>query len=111
MHSIRRRSFLTLAAAALAASAIEPSQTDAAPSSQAPVVFTGDGLSLSPLQYANLLSTIAAKESFRRDTYLKSGPVEELEHAMATLLGKERALFLPNGTLANHLAKSEEHTT
>jgi threonine aldolase len=104
MHSIRRRSFLTLAAAPLAASAIEPSQTAAAPSSQAPVVFTGDGLSLSPLQYANLLSTIAAKESFRRDNYLKSGPVEELEHAMATLLGKERAVFLPTGTLANHLA-------
>ena len=77
MRSIQRRSFLTLAAAPLAASAIEPSQTAAAPS-QAPVVFTGDGLSLSPLQYANLLTTIAAKESFRRDTYLKNGPVEEL---------------------------------
>lgn len=103
MYSIQRRSFLTFAAAPLAASAIEPSQAAAEPS-QAPVVFTGDGLSLSPTQYANLLTTIAAKVPFRRDNYLKSGPVEDLEHAMAALLGKERALFLPTGTLANHLA-------
>ena len=103
MNSVGRRSFLKFAAAPLAASAIEPPQA-AAQSSQATVVFTGDGLSLSPAQYANLLTTLTAKESFRRDTYLQNGPVEELEHAMATLLGKERALFLPTGTLANHLA-------
>ena len=69
-----------------------------------PVAFTGDGVSLSPAEYANLLTTIAAKPAFRRDQYLNNGPVEELENAVATLLGKERALFLPTGTLANHLA-------
>jgi threonine aldolase len=37
-------------------------------------------------------------------TYLQKGAVEELENAMATLLGKERALFFTTGTLANHLA-------
>jgi len=97
---MHRRSFLQLAAAA---SAIEPLQVAAQPS-PAPVVFAGDGLSLSPAEYASLLTGIAAKQSFRRDQYLKSGPVEELEHAVAALLGKERALFLPTGTLANHLA-------
>jgi threonine aldolase len=30
--------------------------------------------------------------------------VEELEGRMARLLGKERAVFLATGTLANHLA-------
>jgi threonine aldolase len=97
---MHRRSFLQLAAAV---SVIEPSQSSAQPS-PAPVVFAGDGLNLSPAEYAGLLTAIAAKPSFHRDQYLKAGPVEELEHAMATLLGKERALFLPTGTLANHLA-------
>ena len=102
MHSVQRRSFLKLAAAPLAASAVEAQQAVA--QSRATVSFAGDGLSLSPAEYANLLTEIAAKASFRRDSYLQSGPVEELEHAMAGLLGKERALFLPTGTLANHLA-------
>jgi threonine aldolase len=103
MHSVQRRSFLKSVAAPLAVNATEPSHAAAQSSPQA-VVFAGDGLNLSPAQYANLLSTLAAKESFRRDSYLKSGPVEDLERAMAALLGKERALFLPTGTLANHLA-------
>ena len=103
MSSLERRSFLKFAAAPLAACAIEAPRGAAEPS-PAPVLLAGDGLGLSPAEYANLLTTIAARQSFRRDTYLKSGPVEELEHAMATVLGKERALFLPTGTLANHLA-------
>ncbi|HTS31715.1 MAG TPA: beta-eliminating lyase-related protein [Bryobacteraceae bacterium] len=103
MRSLVRRSFLKSAAAPLAFSALEPSQA-AAQSAEGPVLFMGDGLSLSPAQYASLLTSITAKDSFRRDTYLASGPVEELEHAMATTLGKERAVFLPTGTLANHLA-------
>jgi threonine aldolase len=104
MNSLRRRSFLGFAAAApLSLTAIDPPPA-AAQSSHAPVVFTGDGLSLTPAEYASLLTTVAAKEAFRRDTYLAGGPVAELEHAVATLLGKERALFLPTGTLANHMA-------
>jgi len=103
MHSVQRRSFLKFVAAPLAVGAIEPSEA-AAQSSPAPVILTGDGLNLSPPQYAGLLATLCAKEDFRRDTYLKSGPVQDLEHKMATLLGKERALFLPTGTLANHLS-------
>ena len=103
MHAVRRRSFLKLAAAPLAASALDPPQV-AAQGSSAPVLLVGDGLGLSPAEYAGLLARITANESFRRDTYLASGPVDELEHAMAALLGKERAIFLPTGTLANHLA-------
>jgi len=97
---MHRRFFLQFAAAASAAAP----QPAASQTAQPPVVLTGDGLSLTPAEYASLLTAIAAKPSFRRDQYLKNGPVEELEHAVATLLGKERALFLPTGTLANHLA-------
>ena len=97
---MHRRFFLQFAAAASAAAP----QPAASQTAQQPVVLTGDGLSLTPAEYASLLAAIAAKPSFRRDQYLKNGPVEELEHAVATLLGKERALFLATGTLANHLA-------
>jgi threonine aldolase len=103
MKSVRRRSFLKLAAAPLVASAIDAPQASAE-SSPAPVALVGDGLGLSPAEYATLLARITAKDTFRRDTYLGGGPVEELEHSMAAMLGKERAIFLPTGTLANHLA-------
>src|SRR5204862_6408624 len=38
------------------------------------------------------------------DDYSRGGVVAELEARMATLLDKESAIFLPTGTLANHLA-------
>ncbi len=38
------------------------------------------------------------------DEYSRGGTVERLETAFAKALGKERALFMPTGTLANHLA-------
>ncbi|HVO98023.1 MAG TPA: beta-eliminating lyase-related protein [Bryobacteraceae bacterium] len=99
-----RRSFLKYAAAPMAASVVEwPQAAAQAPRAEA-VILVADGLSLSPAQYANLLATITAKESFRADSYLSKGAVEELEHAMAGVLGKERAVFMPTGTLANHLA-------
>ena len=103
MHSVRRRSFLKFAAAPLAAGLIDPTPSDAQSPPQT-VLFMGDGLSLSPAEYASLLTRITSNPSFHRDTYLTSGPVEELEKAMASLLGKERAIFLPTGTLANHMA-------
>ncbi|MBD3857251.1 MAG: DegT/DnrJ/EryC1/StrS family aminotransferase, partial [Acidobacteria bacterium] len=38
------------------------------------------------------------------DYYSNGGVVADLEKRMAEILGKERAVFLPTGTLANHLA-------
>jgi threonine aldolase len=38
------------------------------------------------------------------DSYSLGGAVERLETRMASLLGKEMAVWLPTGTLANHLA-------
>ena len=65
--------------------------------------LTGDGIHLSPPEYAQLLATLTAKGT-KTDSYLKGGAVEELESRFAKLLGKERALFFPTGTLANHTA-------
>lgn len=70
--------------------------------SQGPLHFSGDGLFLSPLEYAELLVNLG--KDTQRDNYMAGGVVEKLETRFAEVLGKERSLFVPTGTLANHLA-------
>ncbi len=69
-----------------------------------PVDFTQDGLSLSPVETARLLQRIGEERAIERDLYLAGGAVEELERRLADELGKEAGLYVPTGTLANHLA-------
>jgi threonine aldolase len=68
------------------------------------VQFRSDGLGLRPGDYARLLVEIAAARGIAADDYSQGGVVAELEAQMAALLDKEAAIFLPSGTLANHLA-------
>jgi threonine aldolase len=68
------------------------------------VKLTGDGLSLSPTEYGRLVLRLVEERGVPPDSYSIGGVVEELEVACARLLGKERAIFMPTGTLANHLA-------
>src|SRR5215204_81136 len=68
------------------------------------VQFRSDGLGLSPGAYGRLLAEIADSVGIAADDYSRGGVVAELEARMAALLGKEAAVFLPTGTLANHLA-------
>lgn len=66
--------------------------------------FCSDGLMLSPGEYARLLARLSQTESIAADEFSLGGAVERLERRMAALLGKETAVFMPSGTLANHLA-------
>jgi len=66
--------------------------------------FTGDGQAHSPADYADALAGVLAEDGVEADYYSLGGVVEALETRMAEVLGKERAVFLPTGTLANHLA-------
>jgi threonine aldolase len=68
------------------------------------IQFRSDGLALSPAEYARLLAEIAETSGIDVDDYSRGGVVAELEERMAALLGKEAAVFLPTGTLANHFA-------
>ena len=68
------------------------------------VHFRSDGLALSPGGYSDLLARIAADRGIAADEFSRDGVVAELEDRMAALPGKETAIFLPSGTLANHLA-------
>ena len=107
MTTIDRRHFLgltPLAAAGLARPSFAAAQP-AAPAVPGPaeVRMTGDGLSLTPAETAALWSRLA-EAGIVRDSYSNGGAVERLEEAFARVLGKERAVFMPTGTLANHLA-------
>ena len=74
----------------------------AASADEGRVYAYGDGVPLSPVAYAELLRQLAPK--IKTDDYSRGGVVEELEARMAAELGKEAAVWLPTGTLANHLA-------
>src|SRR2546426_2242016 len=96
---MKRRSFLASGAALAARPA------PAAPSEHPDrVQFLSDGLSLTPLEYSRLLARLVEENNIQPDSYSLGGVVEKLEARFATILGKEQAVFLPTGTLANHLA-------
>jgi threonine aldolase len=68
------------------------------------VLLGGDGFGLTPRAYTSLLDQLAAKADVKEDNYLLGGEVDRFEQHWAQLLGKETAVFMPSGTLANHLA-------
>jgi threonine aldolase len=93
---MHRRTFLAgpiLAAATPAASA----------ATEVPVVqANGDGIHHTPAEYAALLQKLSA--TIEPDEYSIGGVVAQLEQSVAAALGKETAVWLSTGTLANHLA-------
>ena len=109
MEPINRRNFLkTTAAATVSTSAAFPQTADhkavGLDKVSTGVDFTGDGIHLSPADYAQLLAQLTQKGTVQADSYSLHGCVEELETKFARILGKPSAIFMPTGTLANHLA-------
>lgn len=77
---------------------------DASPDLFKRVNFTTDGLGLDPREYATLLREVTMARPVEADNYSNGGVIAEIEQRFAQLLGKEAAMFVPTGTLANHLA-------
>lgn len=71
------------------------------------VQFIRDGLDLSPAEYSDLLVELSGKYHAIADSYSLGGIVAQLEQKFAEMLGKESAVFMPTGTLANHIALRE----
>src|SRR4051794_31635273 len=92
---MQRRSFLAAPLAAYQLAAAEPDKR---------IYAFGDGIPHTPGEYSQLLATLASKGDLLQDDYSRGGVVEQLETRMAAMLGKEAAVWLPTGTLANHLA-------
>jgi threonine aldolase len=100
MAEISRRAFVETGALLAAFAGTASGATDRAPE----VRMTGDGPELSPAETVALLAERIGAAGFVADEYGLGGAAEELEKHFAALLGKERALFFPTGTLANHVA-------
>jgi threonine aldolase len=106
---MNRKSFLQLGSS-LAATATLQHLLPAFPYSKKRLIdavkmdFVWDGILLSPLEYATLLMQLADEGKIKADYYSNGGVVEELEHQFATLLGTESSVWMPTGTLANHIA-------
>ena len=79
----------------LASAAVEPDKV---------VHTSGDGIGITPREYASLLNRLCQSKDVADDNYLLGGEVEAFETHWAALLGKETAVFMPSGTLANQLA-------
>ena len=68
------------------------------------VYLGGDGVPLTPRAFTALLDALTRKADIQEDNYLLGGDIARFEQEWATLLGKETAVFMPSGTLANQLA-------
>jgi threonine aldolase len=71
---------------------------------QAVVNFIFDGLDLEPTEYLEKLQEINKSKPIEPDFYGNGGPTKLLEEQFAKLTGKEKAIYLPTGTMANQLA-------
>jgi threonine aldolase len=92
---MRRRAFL--------ASPMFAAAVPAASGADVPVVqANGDGIHHTPGEYAALLQGLSSK--IEPDEYSIGGVVAKLEQSVAKALGKETAVWVSTGTLANHLA-------
>ena len=68
------------------------------------VIFRGDGEPKTPSTMLQQLAEFDQTFTLKADSYSLGGTVEQLEKKCAEMLGKEAAVFMPTGTLANHLA-------
>ena len=95
---------LTASALPLGTVALSRAGRAAASNGLPAVNLASDGRRLTPVDYAALLHATAEETGLGADTYGTGGAVEELEARFAAITGKEAALFLPTGTMANQLA-------
>jgi len=70
-----------------------------------PIVrFGGDGEMFEPGAYIEILKQVNATAAITRDSYGNGGAVATLEKRFEEITGKEKAIFMPTGTMANQLA-------
>lgn len=107
MDPVSRRDFVGTLGMAVGAGCLPPAPPLFASQAAAPdggVHLGGDGITLTPREYAALLDRLCGQHEVAVDNYLLGGEIEAFEKQWAALLGKETAVFIPSGTLANHLA-------
>ena len=106
MDAISRRGFVGALGGVVGAGCVPyaPVFASTAIAPERVVHTSGDGIGITPREYAALLDRLCQAREVADDNYLLGGEVEAFERHWATLLGKEAAVFMPSGTLANQLA-------
>ena len=74
------------------------------PAGESIVKFYGDGESFDGPAYWEQLQQAHSKQPIKVDRYGSGGAVEELEKKFEAITGKEKAIYMPSGTMANQLA-------
>jgi threonine aldolase len=113
MIPMHRRNFLKTSVVSVlpALSPLIPSVAAAAntknPEPLVPAIkFWGDGEMFEPGDYINELQKCQLSHPISKDRYGTGGALESLEKKFTEITGKERAIFMPSGTMANQLAIS-----
>jgi len=68
------------------------------------VKLYGDSEILEPVDYLERLQKINAGLTINSDRYGEGGTIEDLEKKFEQITGKEKAIYMPTGTMANQLA-------
>jgi threonine aldolase len=113
MSSFNRRNFLKASGLSVLPAFIPAGNLLAAnksnvttPPAEPFVEFYSDGRMYNATDYIQRLQEINAANPIRRDSYGNGGAVAALEKKFEEITGKEKAIFMPSGTMANQLAIS-----
>lgn len=88
----------------LSAMSFENSKDKTHPKNQVPVNFIYDGFGFNPSEYIDKLQEINKSKPIEPDFYGDGGTTKLIEEEFAKITGKEKAIYLPTGTMANQLA-------
>ena len=72
--------------------------------SQRAINFVIAGLAFSPEEYLEELNKVQQASPIEKDFYGRGGTTKLLEAEFAKLTGKEKAIYMPSGTMANQIA-------
>jgi threonine aldolase len=109
MPTLDRRSFLkasglTVLPALIPATTLFANNTIKTVAGEPVVYFYLDGMIFEPTQYLEQLQLLNSKQPIERDRYGTGGAIAQLEKKFEEMTGKEKAMFMPSGTMANQLA-------
>lgn len=112
MDSIKRRNFIKIAALSsiplslpilpAVASAEKPSLNPEKDTER--VYFVYDGIFYQPIDFIQKLQDIQQLSPIQKDFYAQGGVMKDLLAKCCEITGKEAAIYMPSGTMANQLA-------
>src|SRR5215203_6770396 len=109
--SVNRRSFLKVSGLTLLPGVIpvlpvlaNDARKQSTPPGEPIVKLFGDGEFYDGLPYLEQLQLANSKQPIKVDRYGSGGAVEELEKKFEAITGKEKAVYMPSGTMANQFA-------